>query len=215
MLQIDLHGDLSGLLSAHPESPFLSLHHLDVTDPLFPSMNRNESVVRLMEAAKLDQSRLLQQTICYHKPYNWSFSISWGYSIHIYESIYPPSVLERPLQTFVPWKRIRMPPYMFNTRFPSKNPCEAPHVFFFESAEKIKGEQIVSTYVRKFPRLLPACSSSGNHSTDHISKVRVFSPLTRLHGVSISFPFFFFLNTIQIVSSSRSCYLKPVPENSF
>ncbi|RVW56708.1 hypothetical protein CK203_075060 [Vitis vinifera] len=65
-----------------------------------------------------------------------------------------------------------MPPYMFNTRFPSRTPCEAPHVFFFESAEKIKGEQIVTTYIRKFPRLLPPCPSSGNHSADYISKVK-------------------------------------------
>ncbi|KAA8543829.1 hypothetical protein F0562_021994 [Nyssa sinensis] len=49
--QIDLHHDISGLLSAHPQSPLLSLHHLDVVDPIFPYMNRNKSVNHLMKAA--------------------------------------------------------------------------------------------------------------------------------------------------------------------
>ncbi|GAB4824446.1 hypothetical protein Ancab_007332 [Ancistrocladus abbreviatus] len=41
--QIDLLGDISGYLSALPQFPFISLHHLDAIDPLFPSMNRSES----------------------------------------------------------------------------------------------------------------------------------------------------------------------------
>ncbi|GLT55369.1 hypothetical protein SLA2020_284980 [Shorea laevis] len=87
--QIDLHSDISGLLSALPQSPSVSLHHLDVVDPIFPSItNRQVSLNHLMEAAKADQSRILQQTICYHKQSNWSFSISWGYSAHIYEKFF-------------------------------------------------------------------------------------------------------------------------------
>ncbi|KAK9127012.1 hypothetical protein Scep_015858 [Stephania cephalantha] len=87
--QIDLHGDLSGLLSAHPGVPMLSLHHLDHVDPIFPSMNRHEAVKLLMEASAVESSRVLQQTVCYHKQTNWSFSISWGYSAQIYEKIPP------------------------------------------------------------------------------------------------------------------------------
>ncbi|KAM3739840.1 hypothetical protein ACB098_08G052800 [Castanea mollissima] len=174
--QIDLHRDISGFLSALPQSPTVSLHHLDQVEPIFPSMNRYQSLSHLMEAAKVDQSRLLQQTICYHKQSNWSFSISWGYSAHIYEKIYPPSILHRPLETFVQWKKSAKPPYMFNTRFPSNDPCEAPHVFYFETVEKIMGNQIVTSYVRRSPHRLVACSSSGNHSADFISKIRVLSP---------------------------------------
>ncbi|EFH49835.1 predicted protein [Arabidopsis lyrata subsp. lyrata] len=62
MHQIDLHGDISGLLSAHPQSPLISLHHFDVIDPIFPGMTRQQSVNHLM---KTDQSRVLQQTICH------------------------------------------------------------------------------------------------------------------------------------------------------
>ncbi|CAN4094916.1 unnamed protein product [Withania somnifera] len=34
--QIDLHGDIWGLLSSHPTAPLLSLHHLDEVAPIFP-----------------------------------------------------------------------------------------------------------------------------------------------------------------------------------
>ncbi|KAK9280298.1 hypothetical protein L1049_013986 [Liquidambar formosana] len=179
--QIDLHSDISGLLSAHPPSPFLSLHHLDVVDPIFPSMNRSESVNHLMRAAKVDESRLLQQSICYHKQSNWTLSISWGYTAQIYEKINPPSVLQRPLQTFSLWRKPELP-YMFNTRFPSNDPCEAPHVFFFESVEKKRGKQIFTSYTRRLPRRLPACLSNGNDSANHISKIWVISSGRRQIG---------------------------------
>uniref|UniRef100_A0A7N2KKT1 Fringe-like glycosyltransferase domain-containing protein n=1 Tax=Quercus lobata TaxID=97700 RepID=A0A7N2KKT1_QUELO len=80
------------LLSAHPQTPFLSLHHIDTIDPIFPSMDRSESINRLMKAVKIDQFCLLQQIICYHRQSNWSLSISWGYSAYIYENIIPRSI---------------------------------------------------------------------------------------------------------------------------
>lgn len=150
-------------------------------------MNRSEAVNHLMKAAEVDQSRLLQQTVCYHKPQNWTFSISWGYSAHLYEKIHLTSVLQRPIETFVPWSKWTRPPHMFNTRPRSNDPCEAPHVFFFDSLEKDSENQIVTSYIRRLPRNLMACSSSGNHSADHVLRVRVLSPTNRLGGVSESF----------------------------
>ncbi|XP_022756250.1 uncharacterized protein LOC111303960 [Durio zibethinus] len=187
--QIDLLGDVSGLLSSHPQSPFVSLHHLDIINPLFPSKNRYESINHLMEAAKFDQSRLLQQTICYHRPTNWSFSISWGYSAHIYENKIPRSLLRKPLETFAPFKKSARPPlYMFNTRFPSYDPCVTPHVFFLESVKNIESnqDQVLSTYNRTSQRHLPPCSSSGNHSADHITKIHVVLQATsRKQGAKV------------------------------
>ncbi|KAJ4823559.1 hypothetical protein Tsubulata_012190 [Turnera subulata] len=176
--QIDLHGDISGLLSSHPPSPFLTLHHLELVDPIFPSMDRNQALNHLMKAAQFDQSRLLQQTICYQRESNRSFSVSWGYSAHIYDNIIPRSVLRKPLETFRPWaNNWKRPYYMFNTRWMTNNPCEAPHVFFFRSIEYAsRKNQFVTTYARSWPRNLPPCSASGNHSADHISEIRVFSP---------------------------------------
>lgn len=184
LLQIDLRGDISGLLSAHPQSPFLSIHHLDTVKPIFPSMNQFEALNHLMKAAKVDQSRLLQQTVCYHKPKNWSFSISWGYSTQLYENIHPTSILQHPLETFTPWTDWTTPFHMFNTRAVTNDPCEAPHVFFFDSLKKVRRKQIVTSYTRRWPRNLLLCSSSGNHSADYVSRVEVLSPLKRLGGVS-------------------------------
>ncbi|XAR60353.1 O-fucosylpeptide 3-beta-N-acetylglucosaminyltransferase [Bertholletia excelsa] len=181
--QIDLHGDISGLLSAHPQTPLLSLHHPEKVNAIFPSMDRHQSVNHLMKAASVDQSRLLQQTICYHRPSNWSLSISWGYSAHIYDQLYPKSVLQKPLQTFLPWRRNARPPlFRFNTRIPSKDPCDAPHVFYFRSVNNSTDTgQILTTYIRpRSRRLPPDCSFNGGHSPAHISEIRVFSPLIKL-----------------------------------
>ncbi|XP_058199291.1 uncharacterized protein LOC131314563 [Rhododendron vialii] len=181
--QLDLHGDISGLLSSHPQAPLMSLHHFDNLAPIFPSMDRFQSTYHLMKSAKVDHSRLLQQTICYHKPTNWSFSVSWGYSAHIYEKVIPRTLLKRPLETFQPWSKGLAPPFFpFNTRLRLSffDPCDAPHVFFMESVENLGGNQIVSTYVRFGSRRLPTCSFSGNHSADYISKVQVLSPTTKL-----------------------------------
>lgn len=178
--QIDLRGDISGFLSYHPQSPLLTLHHLDVVDPIFPSMDKYEALRHLMKAAKVDQSRVAQQTICYQRESNWSFSVSWGYSTHIYENIIPRSILRKPLETFRPWSKNTRPPFfMFNTRWLINNPCEAPHVFFFESIEhNPENDQVLTTYVRAAQRNMPPCSASGNHSADSVSKIRVLSQAT-------------------------------------
>ena len=149
-------------------------------------MDRSESINRLMKTVKIDQSRLLQQTICYHRQSNWSLSISWGYSAYIYENISLKGIFWRPLETFWPWKRNSRPPlYMFNTRWPSNNPYEAPHLLFFDSIEHIEGDQIVTTYVRAWPHGLPACSFARYHFVDPITKIKVFSPASTCLEVSV------------------------------
>ncbi|XP_024012407.1 uncharacterized protein LOC18018764 isoform X2 [Eutrema salsugineum] len=173
--QMDLHGDLSGLLSAHPTAPLLSLHHFGIVAPLFPGMDRHASVLHLMKAANVDQSRMLQQSICHVRARNWTFSVSWGYSAHVYEKIFPRSHLKRPIETFRPWIRGRPPFYMFNTRPVSRDPCEAPHWFFFDSIEQ-ESEGIVTSYTRTFPRNMTSCSFSGNISADPLASIRVFAP---------------------------------------
>ncbi|CAI9785757.1 unnamed protein product [Fraxinus pennsylvanica] len=178
--QMDLRGDASGFLSSHPQFPLMSLHHFDMVQPIFPSMDRAESTRHLMKAAEVDQSRILQQTICHHRQSNWTFSISWGYSAHIYERIMPRSYLQYPIETFKTWGKSPRPPhYMFNTRRPSNDPCEAPHLFFFESIEKPQKKEIFTSFSRAWPRGLLACSSTGNHTAEIISKINVFSPATK------------------------------------
>lgn len=190
-LQLDFRGDISGLLSAHPLTPLLSLHHFDMVDPIFPSKDRFESTRHLMTAAKVDQSRLLQQTICYDRQKNWSFSISWGYSAYIYERIMPRSYLQMPMETFKPWIHSLKPPiYMMNTRPLSSDPCEAPHTFFMESVHQQQQEReskIVTTYSRPWPRALPPCSNR-SISPDYIQTIQVFSsPIKRTQVINYFF----------------------------
>ncbi|KAL3518826.1 hypothetical protein ACH5RR_021415 [Cinchona calisaya] len=177
--QIDLRGDISGLLSSHPKTPLMSLHHLDVVDPIFPNMDAINSIHHLMKAANIYQSRLLQQTICYNRKHNWSISVSWGYSVHIYEKIMPRSLLQLPIETFQPWAANPNPPfYMFNTRLPSNDQCESPHVFFFDSIEKMSDNLILTTYYRRSSRELPPCVSS-SHSADYVTHIYVYSSVTK------------------------------------
>ncbi|PHT34664.1 hypothetical protein CQW23_26464 [Capsicum baccatum] len=178
--QIDLRGDLSGFLSSHPKSLLVSLHHFDMVDPIFPSMDRAQSGYHILNAANYDQSRMLQQTICHKRSTNWTFSVSWGYSAHIYEKIMPRSWLQNPIETFKTWAKSPRPPhYMFDTRRPSWDPCEAPHVFFFKSVERTPRNEILTTYSRAWPRGIGACSYTGNYSAEYISEIHVYSPATK------------------------------------
>ncbi|ESQ41215.1 hypothetical protein EUTSA_v10015782mg [Eutrema salsugineum] len=179
--QMDLRGDVSGFLSSHSNAPLVSFHHLGVVAPLFPGMDRNGSVLHIMKAVNVDQSRMLQQSICHVRARHWTFSVSWGYSAHVYERIFPRSYLKRPIETFRPWLRGRPPFYMFNTRPVSRDPCEAPHWFFFDSSEQ-ENEEIVTSYTRKFPRNMNSCYFSGTISADPLASIRVFSPKTPKQG---------------------------------
>ncbi|KAL7596730.1 hypothetical protein Lser_V15G29912 [Lactuca serriola] len=178
--QMDLRGDASGFLSAHPKAPLLSLHHLEHVDPIFRSMDRFESLKHLMKAADVDQPRLLQQTICHSRQLNWSFSISWGYSVHIYENIASRSILKTPLETFRPWGNWKPPLYIFNTRpVLSYDPCATPHVFTFQSIKKNNGIEVITNYSRMASRGLPTCGLAGNNSADSVSRIEVVSPLKK------------------------------------
>ncbi|CAN1755484.1 hypothetical protein LINPERHAP1_LOCUS5741 [Linum perenne] len=177
--QIDLHGDISGLLSSHPQSPALTLHHFHEINPIFPSIpDRFNALRHLTRPANLDPSRILQQTICHHRPTTFTFSVSWGYSVHVYETIFPRSLLRKPLETFKPWFT-EQPGYIMNTRWMLNDPCDTPHVFFFESLE-----HDTTSYVRGSARGLPTCGNMGSYSGDQISLVRVKSSATARKKVS-------------------------------
>nr|GME04323.1 uncharacterized protein LOC109152267 [Ipomoea batatas] len=179
--QIDMHGDISGFLSYLPNSPLISLHHLDEVTPIFPSMNRPESARHFMAAANSDQPRMLQQLVCFHRPRNWSFSVAWGCSADIYEDILPRSYLNNPIETFQTWGPTPWPPHwIFDVRkYTTTDPCLVPHTFFLESVEE-EGDEIVTTYRRAWQRGLPACfAGDGDQSADRISKIVVYSPVTK------------------------------------
>ncbi|KAJ6837600.1 uncharacterized protein M6B38_119715 [Iris pallida] len=151
--QIDLRGDLLGLLSAHPLAPVVSLHHLDYVDPLFPGMNRTSALEHLFEAITIDPGRVFQQTVCYDPLKLRTVSVSWGYVVQLYEGklLLPDLLSLQP--TFTSWRRSRgVSPnlFMFDTRELPKDQCQRPATFFLGSVFYSKGK-IESTYKRQVP----------------------------------------------------------------
>ncbi|XP_050228236.1 uncharacterized protein LOC126677590 [Mercurialis annua] len=133
--QYDVYGNLFGLLAAHPVTPLVSLHHLDVVEPIFPNVTRVEAVERLMAPMRLDSAGLMQQSICYDKSKTWTISVSWGFAVQIFRGVFSPREIEMPSRTFLNWyRRADYTAYAFNTRPVSRNPCQKPFVFYMSKA---------------------------------------------------------------------------------
>ncbi|CDY45382.1 BnaC06g42370D [Brassica napus] len=129
--QYDVYGNLFGLLAAHPVAPLVTLHHLDVVEPIFPNMTRVDALKRLQGPAMLDSAGLMQQSICYDKRRKWTVSVSWGYAAQIFRGIFSAREMEMPSRTFLNWyRRADYTAYAFNTRPVSRHPCKKPFVFY-------------------------------------------------------------------------------------
>ncbi|XP_051137665.1 uncharacterized protein LOC127255925 [Andrographis paniculata] len=146
--QYDVYGNLFGLLAAHPVTPLVSLHHLDVVEPIFPNVTQVEALRRLSIPTKLDSAGLMQQSICYDKANSWTISVSWGFAVQIFRGVLSPREMEMPSRTFLNWyRRADYTAYAFNTRPFMRNPCQKPYVFYFEKASSDSdGGQILTEY---------------------------------------------------------------------
>ncbi|KAL3821004.1 hypothetical protein ACJIZ3_006909 [Penstemon smallii] len=134
--QVDIRGDLFGMLSAHPLSLVASLHHIDAVEPIFPGMSRIRALQHLFKAVSVDPARILQQTVCYDLANSLTVSISWGYALQVYQGNQLLPELLSLQRTFRPWKRgknVSSTRYMFNTREFPKDPCKRPVVFFLHT----------------------------------------------------------------------------------
>ena len=161
------------MLSAHPLSPLLSLHHLDSVDPFFPNMNKSQALEHLFKAVNIDPARILQQTVCYDHLNLLTISVAWGFSIQVFEgNLLLPDLL--PLQrTFAPWRRgknIGLSRYMFNTREYPKDPCKRAAVFFLQSVGSNE-DGVWSNYTRN---VVGNCEQTG--AIKNLEQIRVFSP---------------------------------------
>lgn len=176
--QVDIRGNLFGMLSAHPLSPLVSLHHLDSVDPIFPNRNRTQALEHLFEAVNIDPARILQQTICYDRLSSLTISVAWGFSIQVFEgNLLLPDLL--PLQrTFTPWRRgrnISLSRYMFNTREYPKDPCKRPVVFFLQSVGS-NHDGVWSNYTR---HAVGNCGQTG--AIKNLEQIRVLSQKLELN----------------------------------
>ncbi|KAL3850735.1 hypothetical protein ACJIZ3_012617 [Penstemon smallii] len=156
--QYDVYGNLLGLLGAHPVTPLVSLHHLDVVDPIFPGLNRVESLRRLFESVEQDSASIIQQSFCYDKKRYWSISISWGYVVQVIRGNISPRELETPTRTFLNWyKRADYTAYAFNTRPVARHPCQKPFLFYLSSVKYDENRrQIIGIYTR-YKEAYPYC----------------------------------------------------------
>ncbi|TKY45255.1 Beta-1,3-N-acetylglucosaminyltransferase lunatic fringe [Spatholobus suberectus] len=148
--QYDVYGDLLGLLGAHPVTPLVTLHHLDVVQPIFPMMNRVQSLQHLMKSVKQDSGSIIQQSICYDQKRYWSISVSWGYVVQVLRGVLSPRELEMPTRTFLNWyKRADYTAYAFNTRPVTKNPCQKAFLVYMNKTQYDPArKQIIGTYSR-------------------------------------------------------------------
>lgn len=132
--QFDVHGDVFGLLAAHPIAPLLSLHHLDLVEPILPNMNRVQALQHLYLPMKLDSAAILQQSICYDQSKSWTVSVSWGYAVQILRGILSPREMEMPPRTFLNWRpKVDFTGYPFNTRPQARNLCQKPFIYYLSS----------------------------------------------------------------------------------
>lgn len=154
-----MHGNIYGYLAAHPLAPVVSLHHLDLVEPIFPDMDRVEAVQRLMEPMKLDSAALVQQSFCYDKNRTWTVSISWGYAVQIVRGIHTASELETPAKTFLDWNsRGDDAAFDFNVRSIGLVPCETPFVYFLSNAlYNATTDQTATEYIR-YRAHIPSCN---------------------------------------------------------
>ncbi|XP_062196708.1 uncharacterized protein LOC133899685 isoform X3 [Phragmites australis] len=151
--QIDLHGDISGLLRAHPLSPLVSLHHLDHVYPLYPGMDRTRAMEHFFRAVDADPARILQQTVCYDRSRSLTVSVAWGYSVQVFKgNVLLPDLLAVQ-KTFVSWKRGRnvTDMYMFNTKHYPRDECKRAALFFLKSISSGEGKT-ENTYNRQPPK---------------------------------------------------------------
>uniref|UniRef100_A0A164W8R5 Uncharacterized protein n=1 Tax=Daucus carota subsp. sativus TaxID=79200 RepID=A0A164W8R5_DAUCS len=178
--QLDMRGDIFGLLAAHPLAPLLSLHHLDILDPIFPNMTSKKALGHLYEAAKYDPHRIMQQTVCYDRWFSWTVSVSWGYAVQVYARHVPLPYMLRAEKTFKPFKKGNHLNYYFNldVRDYEENQCRRPAVFFmnrvFSEGSEIQSENIDG--IRSiYRRLTPDNCTRDLGSPRKLEEIRVFS----------------------------------------
>ncbi|KAJ6301266.1 hypothetical protein OIU77_015553 [Salix suchowensis] len=146
--QWDIRGSAHGLLSAHPIAPFVSIHHVEAVEPIYPGLSSLESLKLFTKVMKVDPMSFLQRSICYDRVRRLTFSVSLGYAIQVFPSIVQPQILERSEMTYSAWNKIHnLDEFDLDTRDPSKSVCKSPVLFFLEDVER-QGNNTLGTYVR-------------------------------------------------------------------
>ncbi|KAK1325091.1 hypothetical protein QJS10_CPA01g00475 [Acorus calamus] len=146
--QWDIRGNAHGLLAAHPVAPFVSIHHVEAVDPIYPGLSSLNGLKLFARAMHVEPWSFLQRSICYDRSRRLTFAVSLGYVIQVYPNIVLPRELERSEQTFVAWNRLsNRNEFDFDTRDAHRLVCKKPILFFLKDVGK-DGNATIGLYGR-------------------------------------------------------------------
>ncbi|CAH2035121.1 unnamed protein product [Thlaspi arvense] len=146
--QWDIKGDAHGLLSSHPIAPFVSIHHVEAVNPLYPGLSTLDSLKLFTRAMSLDPKSVLQRSICYDHTQKLTFSISLGYVVQVFPNILLPRDLERAELSFSAWNGISHPgEFDLDIKLPISSLCKKPLLFFLNEVGR-EGNATLGTYLR-------------------------------------------------------------------
>ncbi|XP_065858378.1 uncharacterized protein [Euphorbia lathyris] len=146
--QWDIRGSAHGLLSSHPVAPFISIHHVEAVDPIYPGLSLLDSLKLFTRAMNADPMSFLQRSICYDHERHLSFSVSLGYVIQVFPNIELPRNLDRAEKTYTAWNKIsQRHEFDLDTRDPHKSICRRPVLFFLKDTAR-QGNATLGSYVR-------------------------------------------------------------------
>ncbi|OMO86794.1 hypothetical protein COLO4_20924 [Corchorus olitorius] len=146
--QWDIRGNAYGLLASHPIAPFVSIHHVEYVDPLYPGLTALDSLKLFTKAMKTEPRSFLQRSICYDHHRRLTFSVSLGYVVQVFPNIVLPRELERSERTYVAWNKLKQRnEFDHDTRDSYKSVCKKPVLFFLKDVMK-DGNATLGSYAR-------------------------------------------------------------------
>ncbi|GBG67956.1 hypothetical protein CBR_g1075 [Chara braunii] len=135
--QTDFRGDITGLLEAHPITPFLSIHHLSAILPLLPRRDHLEAAKQFVRTMDAYPAGFLQRSLCYDPSHNTTVSIAWGFSVRWHAGLHTALEMDRAERTFMAWNWRRGPEdFSMDTRGGILPACSIPAVFHVTSITK-------------------------------------------------------------------------------
>ncbi|KAG1362388.1 hypothetical protein COCNU_10G006070 [Cocos nucifera] len=175
--QFDVYGNLLGLLAAHPVAPLVSLHHLDVVEPIFPNApSRSAALRRVFDGpVRLDSAAIFQQSICYEDGHLWTVFVSWGFAVQLVRGVISPREIEMPARTFLNWyRRADYTAYALNTRPVARHPCQKPFVYYLSSSRYDAARSTTVTVYERHRDVHPACRWKTDNPSAFVDRVVVY-----------------------------------------
>ncbi|KAI5011237.1 hypothetical protein ZWY2020_013374 [Hordeum vulgare] len=121
-------------MAAHPIAPFISIHHVEFVDPIYPGLNSLESLELFTKAMKTEPMSFLQRSVCYDK------------------NVLLRPELERSERTYIAFKRMsQRTEFDFDTKEIQKSMCNKSVLFFLKDVWKV-GNITRGSYIRSSER---------------------------------------------------------------